>query len=738
MASIANVIHDLTLEQKAGLVSGEDFWYTKAVKDAALPRMMLTDGPSGLRKQSEDADALGLGQSVPAVSFPVSALTACTFDRQALFELGRNLGVAAHANNVGVLLGPGVNIKRNPLAGRNFEYFSEDPYLAGELGAQYVKGVQSENVGVSVKHFAANNRENQRFTNSANMDQRTLREIYLTAFERIVKQAQPASVMCAYNKINGITSSENKYLLTDILRDEWNFSGVVLSDWGAVSDHVAALKAGLDLEMPGKGDLSTNEIVTAVRSGALDEATLDRAVNRILTMIMTYLPENSAADYYDKDQQHQFARKLASESMVLLKNDHAILPLKPKEKVLLVGELAQKPRFQGGGSSHVAPYKVTTLTMAARQIDNAVTYLPGYHLVDDQVDAKLEKAVLEAAKDADKIVVVVGLPEQMESEGFDKTRNTLPMNQNHLLDTLIAQGLDVIVVLQNGAPIAMPWVNRVSAILETYLAGEAVGEATFDVLTGKVNPSGKLAETFPIRLQDTPNYLTFDRNADDENYREGIFVGYRYYDTKHVAALFPFGYGLSYTTFIYQNLAVKVGVDTVTVSFTIKNSGEVAGQEVAQIYVSNQTSPIEKPAKELKQFIKVSLEPGQQKAVSVELDRRAFSWFNERTNHFQVDNGHYEIIVAASSVEPRLRKTIQLTWAPQPAAPLTENTYLSTLLARDDGADLLKQSGLNTIVDQLTKAGNNQALFDNMPLRALIMMGAKQEQLKQLFKLARA
>ena len=530
MSKITSIISGLSLKEKADLVSGKDFWFTAQV--SGLDRMMVSDGPSGLRKQADASNALGLNKSVVAVNFPSSSLTAASFDRALLQELGRNLGQAAKAERVGILLGPGINLKRSPLAGRNFEYFSEDPYLTGELTSSYVQGVQESGVGVSLKHFAANNREDQRFTASSNIDQRSLHELYLSAFEKAVKMARPATIMCSYNAINGTLNSQNQRLLTQILREEWGFKGLVMSDWGAVSDHVAALKAGLDLEMPGKGNESTSEIIEAVNKGQLDEKVLERAASRVIQMVEKWQPENKTVISYDLEKQHRFARQLAGESIVLLKNEQQLLPLKSNQSLAVIGQLAEKPRYQGSGSAHVNAFNTTTPLKVVQDILPKTAYQAGYQIDSDQIDQQAEQAAVDLAKQADQVVVFSGFPSSYESEGFDKKTISLPDNQNHLIERLAAVNKKIIVVLENGSALEMPWVGQVEAIVETYLAGEAVGEATWDILFGRVNPSGKLAESFPIKLADNPTYLTFNADRKNENYHEGLFVGYRYYDKK--------------------------------------------------------------------------------------------------------------------------------------------------------------------------------------------------------------
>jgi beta-glucosidase len=725
-----NFVEQLSLEERAALVSGKDFWFTAPVD--GVPAMMMTDGPSGLRKQVDTGDSLGINKSVDAVCFPASALTASSFNDDLLYQLGEHLGVAANAENIGVLLGPGVNIKRSPLAGRNFEYFSEDSLLAGRMGTAYVKGVQSKGVGVSVKHFAANNREDQRFTSSSNISERALREIYLAQFERIVKQAHPATIMCSYNRLNGTLNSQNQRLLTDILRNEWGFQGLVMSDWGAVADHIAAIKAGLDLEMPGKGQVSTDEIVAAVKSGDLQESTLNRSVLRVLKMAKRFAAENQPAVRYDKEEQHDFARKVADDGIVLLKNDQDLLPLKD-QKLAIVGELAAKPRFEGGGSSHVNAHHVVSPLAAA---PDQASYYQGYTLSDDQVDDNLTQEAIAGAQNSDVVVFFAGFPEEMETEGFDKTSLALPKNQNQLLEELLKVNSHVVVVLQNGSVAELPWADQVPAIVETYLAGEPVGEATWDILLGRVNPSGKLAESFPIRLEDNPTYGTFGKNHDEENYYEGIFVGYRYYDLHAIPVRFPFGHGLSYTTFAYRDLAIKEGADSVTVSFKIKNTGKRAGKEVPQVYVGNHASRVETPVRELRQFTKVELAPGEEETITLDLPRRAFSWYNAKAKRWEADNGEYVIEVGSSSRDIRLTGTLQLTIGYDPNQTITAETYVGELMARQDPAieAALKKAGLLEIIKQALASPEGKAIFANIPLRSLTMTGVKHQQIEDFLQ----
>ncbi|HJA46881.1 MAG TPA: glycoside hydrolase family 3 C-terminal domain-containing protein [Candidatus Limosilactobacillus excrementigallinarum] len=726
-------VEGLTLEEKAALVTGHDFWFTAAVP--GVDKMMMTDGPSGLRKQADDADALGLNDSVDAVCFPCSALTASSFNDDMLMQLGENLGIAAKAERVGVLLGPGVNIKRSPLAGRNFEYFSEDPLLAGRMGTAYVKGVQSQGVGVSVKHFALNNRENQRFTNSSNVDERTMREIYLAQFERIVKNAHPATIMCSYNKVNGTLNSQNQRLLTRVLRDEWGFDGLVMSDWGAVADHVAALQAGLDLEMPGKGAASVDEIVEAVKDGRLDEEVLNKSALRVLRMVAKWQTKG-AVESYDKDAQHEFARKLADDSIVLLKNEHGELPLDKRSSLAVIGELAARPRYQGGGSSHVNAHQVVTPLEAMPQ---TASYAQGYQLSNNVVDDDLMAAAVNLAQQSQQVVYFMGYPEEMESEGFDKTTIDLPENQVALLNKLVQVNHHVTVVLQNGSVVAMPWAEQVNSIVEMYLAGEAVGEATWDILTGKVNPSGKLSETFPLRLADNPTYPTFDSEQNEENYHEGLFVGYRYYDSKQLPVRFPFGHGLSYTTFSYHDLKVMTKDDQVQVEFQLTNTGNLPGKEVTQIYVGNRVSKVEKPTKELRDFVKVSLEPGESKTIRRTLERRAFAWYNVTEKRWEADNGRYEIYVGSSVEDIRLQQSFDYELGQDPLQKVTAETYVADIVNHQSPKikAALEQTGLGRQLTAILQSDSAQ-IFENIPLRSLVMAYIDPQVVRKFIELANA
>ncbi len=656
MDDIKVLIGKMTLEEKAGLCSGSDFWHTKAVERLAVPAVMVSDGPHGLRKQEEGADHLGIHDSIKAVCFPAACATACSFDRALLYEMGSALGKECRAEGIAVLLGPAVNIKRSPLCGRNFEYFSEDPFLAGELACAFVQGVQGEGAGVSVKHFAANNQETRRMSVSSEVSERALREIYFPAFEKVVKDAKPATVMCSYNKLNGVYASENGWLLTDVLRKEWGFGGFVVSDWYAVSDRVKGLKAGLDLEMPGGDEENDKKIVAAVRSGELSEEVLDEAVERILRVILPLHKERTAP--FDREKDHAKAVSIAEESAVLLKNEGA-LPLALGKDVLFVGEFAERPRFQGGGSSHINAWKAE----GALAFADGVRYVRGFGTDGEGTQEEFSET-LAAAKEAKIVVVFAGLPDRYESEGYDRTHIKLSEAENVLIDALCEAGHKVVVVLHNGSPVEMPWIGKVNAVLEMYLAGEGAGEAAVRLLTGAANPSGKLAESFPLRLEDTPSYLNFPGDRERVRYAEDVFVGYRYYDSKKEEVLFPFGHGLSYTTFEYSDLKLSSGEwregERLKVTLTVTNTGKRAGKEIVELYISDQSGEAVRPVHELKGFEKVALQPGESKQVTFELGDCAFAFFDERTHDWRVPNGKFVLEVGASSRDIRLAAEISV------------------------------------------------------------------------------
>ena len=730
-AKIYELIGRMTLEEKASYVSGADFWHTDAIERLGIPAVMVSDGPHGLRKQDEEGDHLGVNDSIEAVCFPAACATACSFDRDMMYAMGADLGKECQAENVSTLLGPAVNIKRSPLCGRNFEYVSEDPYAAGELSAAYIRGVQSQNVGTSIKHFAANNQEYERMNGSSNMDERTLREIYLPAFETAVKTAQPWTVMCSYNKVNGEYSSQNHRLLTEILRDEWGFEGYVMSDWGAVSDRVKGVNAGLDLEMPGSNGANDALIIEAVKNGTIKEETLDECVYRILNIVFRY-EEGRQKEVFDREADHEKSAAYAERCMVLLKNE-GVLPLKAEETAAFIGGFAEKPRYQGGGSSHINSHRITSALSLAEEYGK-ILYAEGFPADKDEYDdTKVEKAI-ETARQADKIVVFAGLPDSFESEGYDRSHMQLPACQNRLIGELLLLGKPVIVVLHNGSPVEMPWADQVSGILEAYLAGEAAGKAEMEILYGRVNPSGKLSETFPLRLQDNPSYLNFPGRGKQVNYAEGIFVGYRYYDSKEMEVRFPFGHGLSYTTFAYSNLRVDKETfapgDIVKVSLDVTNTGSVSGREIVQLYVSDKTDVAVRPVKELKNFASVELSPGETKTVCMELNDRSFSWYNTEKKDWFAANGVYDILIGASSRDIRLCCSITREGAEELIPVIDQDVMMGDLFNCKKTAGFVKnmmEEYFKMFGEQQSSEAAQSAVTDEMainmqrfmPLRAL-------------------
>ena len=726
---LKKIVSEMTLEEKAGMCSGLDFWHLKEVEHLGIPKVMVSDGPHGLRKQDEKGDHLGINDSIKAVCFPPAVLSACSFDRGLMEEMGKAIGREAQANDVSVVLGPAVNIKRSPLCGRNFEYYSEDPYLAGEIAAAFVKGVQSQHVGTSIKHFAANNQEYRRMSSSSEVDERTLREIYFPAFETAVKKTQPYTFMCSYNQINGTFASENKWLLTDVLRGEWGFKGYVMSDWGAVNDRVKGLEAGLELEMPASGGDNDAMIVKAVKDGALEEKILDQAVERILRIIFEYADHRKPQEF-TMEKDHEGAQHIAEESMVLLKNENHILPLKTSEKAAFIGGFARNPRFQGGGSSHINCFK-TTNVLDSVPCDAQVVYAEGFPADRDFYDKALADEAVKAAAEADKAVIFAGLPESFESEGYDRSHMRLPECQNRLITEILKVQPNTVIVLHNGSPVEMPWLGEIKGLLETYLGGQAGGAAAANILYGKINPSGKLAETMPLKLSDNPSYLNFG-GGEKVEYREGIFVGYRYYDTKEMDVAFPFGYGLSYTTFAYSNLKLSMEnpteKDTVMVSADVTNTGKSAGKEVVQLYIRDLTGSAIRPEKELKGFEKVFLEPGETKTVTMELNKRSFAWYNTKLHDWFAASGDYEILVGASSRDIRLTETLHLNSSQRLPMHVHMNTTLGDLLRNPETAEAAKkliqkylsgeagsEAASEAVSEEMT-----MAMTDSMPLRALM------------------
>lgn len=689
---LKQLISQMTLEEKASLCSGSDFWHTEGIERLGIPATMVSDGPHGLRKQDDKADHLGVNESIKAVCFPAGCGTAASFNRELLTEMGEVLGNECQAEGVSVILGPAVNIKRSPLCGRNFEYYSEDPLLASEMAGALIKGIQSKHVGTSIKHFLANNQETRRMTASSETDERTLREIYLAAFEGAVKKQKPWTVMCSYNKINGTYAAENKKYLTDVLRGEWGFDGYVVSDWGAVNSRVADLEAGLDLEMPSSQGMNDRLIAEAVKNGSLKEEVLDRAVERILNIVFRYEENRDKEAVFDRDQDHEAARKVAEETIVLLKND-GILPLSEDKKVAFIGKYAQKPRYQGGGSSHINSHKITSALDAAAGNHNVV-YAQGFIDEKDEVDEALLAQAVETAKGADVAVIFAGLPDAFESEGFDRSHMSMPECQNLLIEKVAEVQPNVVVVLHNGSPVEMPWISRVKGVLEAYLGGQAVGGAEYDILFGKVNPSAKLPETFPVKLEDNPSYLNFPGEKDKVEYKEGIFVGYRYYDKKKMDVLFPFGHGLSYTTFGYSNLKLSADrikdTEEVTVSVDVTNTGALAGKEAVQLYVADEESTVIRPEKELRDFAKVELQPGETKTVTFTLNKRSFAYYNTAISDWHVESGNFRILIGKSSRNIVLAASVYVESTVKLPVHYTTDSTVGDIFADPEAAAVVK------------------------------------------------
>jgi len=733
---IKNIVARMTLEEKASLCSGADFWHTKAVERLGVPAVMVSDGPHGLRKQGQTGDHLGVNDSIPAVCFPAACATAASFDRQVVSRLGEALGDACQHEDVSVILGPSVNIKRSPLCGRNFEYFSEDPYLTAEMAVAYTQGVQSRNIGVSVKHFAANNQENRRMSSDSVVDERTLREVYLPGFEATVKRAKAWTFMCAYNRVNGVYASENPELLTKILRDEWGFDGYVMSDWSAVSNRVAGLAAGLDLEMPYSGGATDRQIVEAVRAGKLEETILDQAVERLLTINERYLQNRKPETPWDKEAQHDLTRKLAADCMVLLKNENGILPLAAGENIAVIGKFAAMPRFQGGGSSHVNSFKVTSLMDALEGVPG-IAYAQGYDIVTEEPDEALIAEAVQAAQAARVAVIVAGLPDSFESEGYDRKHMRMPACQVELIRRVAEANKNTVVVLYNGSPIEMPWLPKVQAVVEAYLGGQAVGGATKDVLFGDVNPSGRLPESFPLKLEHNPSYLTYGGEKDYTPYSEGIFVGYRYYEKKGIEVLFPFGHGLSYTSFAYENLRIDktamLDSDTLTVSVDVKNTGSRGGKEVVQLYVSDRESTVFRPMRELKGFAKVALAPGETQTVHFTLDKRAFAYWNVKLHDWHVETGVFGIEIGRDCQTIVLKGEVTVESTVTIPERFTMNSIFADLMASPRAQMVLKpllegmmasfgaqaESGTDAAKNAITK-DMLWAMMQSAPLRAVL------------------
>ena len=732
--TIEELVRSLTLEEKAGLCSGQDFWRTKAVERLGIPAMMMSDGPHGLRAQKPGSTAPD--DSIEAVCFPAGCAAAASFDPALTRRMGAALGREARAAGVQMVLGPAINIKRSPLCGRNFEYYSEDPFLAGELAAAFIQGVQGEGVAACPKHFAANSQETRRLSVDSRMDERTLHEIYLPAFETAVREGRPWSLMCSYNRVNGTYASENRLLLTDILRGEWGFDGFTVSDWGAVNDRVRGVAAGLDLEMPGSGGVNDARLVEAVRSGALDEAVLDKAVGRILNIVLRTADLARTPAAWDHEADHRLAADMAKECAVLLRNLGA-LPLRKGQKVAYIGAFARTPRYQGGGSSHVNTHGAVGALDAARRSGRDVTYVEGFPADRDQRDEQEFLRAVSAAEAADVAVIFAGLPEIFESEGADRRHMRLPDCQNNLIARVAAVQKNTVVVLHTGAPVECPWAEDVSAVLCMYLGGEGVGEAADALLWGDANPSGRLPETWPLRLEDTPCYLDYPGDGVTSDYREGIFVGYRWYDARRMAVRWPFGHGLSYTGFVYRDAALDAptltGDSTVTLRVHIRNSGSAAGAETVQLYISDTTGapvPGGQAPQVLRGIQKAVLAPGQECEVSFTLTARDLSHYDERLHGWYAAPGRYELRLGHSSRDIRATVPLQFVTDRRPPLTVDENTPLGILMA-DPRTAALVQKMLSDHPQGMDNGGGDglmppdamAQMLDAMPLRALANFG---------------
>ncbi|WP_461643449.1 glycoside hydrolase family 3 C-terminal domain-containing protein [Labilibaculum euxinus] len=681
---IDQLVSKLTLEEKAALCSGRDDWSTQPVERLNIPWIWVADGPHGLRRAPATNKA-GYGDQLPATCFPTASALSATWNLDMVNKVGQAIGEECQAQNVNVILGPGVNIKRSVLGGRNFEFFSEDPILSGELGAAYINGVQSQGVGTSLKHYTANNVETMRMYNNSNMDNRTLHEIYLTPFEIAVKKAQPWTIMACYNRVQGVYGTQSPYLLTDMLKKEWGFKGIVISDWFAVVNRVEAMKAGMHIEMPRVSGVNDSLVMEAVKNGDLDIAVVDGLVKEILTIVFKAKALEKEGAELNAEKHHAYARQVESEAITLLKNKNQILPV-TKEKykrVAIIGEFASAPRYQGNGSSEVKPTRLDkALDIIKKEYgkDIKISYAQGYKLSDDN-DTSLIDEAKKAAADADIALVFAGLPLQYESEGIDRTHINMPVSHNKLISEIAKVQKNTVVVLTNGSAVTMPWINEVDGILETWLGGQAGAGAVADVLFGKINPSGKLAETFPVKLEDTPSFLNFPGEQGEVLYGERIFVGYRYYDEKKIEPLFPFGFGLSYTTFEYSNLKLSAKKTTdkegVTATLTVKNTGDVKGKEVVQLYVTDNKSTLLRPKKELKKFAKIELEPGEEKEVTFKLEARDFSCYDGKREMWIAESGEFTISAAASSRDIRLSEVVALQSTQQVPLAFDEYTFFS-------------------------------------------------------------
>ncbi len=666
-----DIVEKMSLKQKADFVSGYDYWHLEEAEELGLPKIMITDGPHGLRKQNPNGKGVGLGNSYPATCMPPAATSACSWDEELLREEGETLAEECLQEKVSVILGPGTNIKRSPVCGRNFEYFSEDPLLAGKMSAGLINGCQSKGIGTSLKHFACNSQEAFRMIINEVIDERTMREIYFPAFEIAVKEAQPWTIMNSYNRINGVYASQNDWLQNKVARDEWGFEGLFVTDWGASVDRVPGLEAGTDLEMPSSGTLNSERIIAAVENGALDEAVLDEGVDNVVDLIIKSKPALEKDFKYDVEAHHAVARKVAEGSMVLLKNDDNILPLKSNAKIAVIGEMAKAPRYQGAGSSVINPTKLDNAYDSLIELGADVTYAQGYYKApptkkdkNRKSESELTAEAVKAAKAADVSLVFIGLTEEFEAEGYDRDNIDMPAAHNALVSEVVKANPNTVVVLAGGSVVNMPWIEDVKALLNMGLSGQAGGSAAANILMGKVNPSGKTAETYPLSFDENPVYGNYPGSPVISEHKESIYIGYRYYDTAKKNVLFPFGFGLSYTTFEYSDIKLSESEikdnETVTVSFKIKNTGDMDGAEIAQVYVADKESTIFRPEKELRAFTKVFIKAGEEKEVSVTLGKRAFAYYNTNIGDWHVETGEFAVLVGSSSRDIRLEAAVNV------------------------------------------------------------------------------
>lgn len=702
------LLKELTLEEKCALLSGAETFKTRGMPKHGIPQIWLSDGPHGLRKQAGESDHLGLNPSVPATCFPTASAVANSWDAALGEEIGAALGEEAAAQEVSVVLGPGLNMKRNPLCGRSFEYFSEDPYLAGKLAAGYIRGIQSKGVAACPKHFAVNSQETRRMASDSIVDERTLREIYLTGFEIAVKEGHPRSIMSSYNLVNGTYANENKHLLMEILRGEWGFDGAVITDWGGSNDHALGVKNGSTLEMPAPGGDSVRELLAAVESGKISESDIDARLSELLPLVFdTKAALDAAPREFDAAAHHALARRAAEESLVLLKNEGALLPLAAGTKVAVIGDFAKNPRYQGAGSSMVNSTQVDVLL--DKLIDselNVIGYQQGFDR-HGKPDAALQKSACELATQADTVILCMGLDEIAESEGLDRSNLLLAQNQVDLLQAVAAANPKIVVVLYSGSVVETPWLDNCQALLYAALGGQAGAGAVADALIGKVNPCGKLAETWPLTYADIPSAADFATRRKTVEYREGLYIGYRYFTTAEKAVRFPFGYGMSYTTFAYSDMAA----DEQGVSLTVTNTGSVAGTEIVQLYVAKKNSELFRPARELKGFARVTLDPGEKQRITITLDDKAFRFWNVKANRWEIEGGEYELLVGASVEDIRLceKITVHGTATVHPYEDVDLDCYYKGNVLRVSDADFEKLLG-HPIPNGKTKIDRNLTL----------------------------